>query len=164
MIGAEMTSRALCSCSAQVPGAQARLGTSRAGIGTSSFGLLRLNHLKPVKNFRRLQVQAAVEIDDNQVSNGPLRGSKLPPKKPVMVDPLEAKRLAALEWKQLQERVAFQKQQKIEAINGGWAVLGLMIGIVLEGNTGKGILAQVAGYLDSLADFIASITPGTPSV
>jgi hypothetical protein len=37
-----------------------------------------------------------------------------------------------------------QKQQRIEAINGGWAVLGLTIGIVLEGYTGKGILAQVS--------------------
>jgi len=37
-----------------------------------------------------------------------------------------------------------QKQQRIEAINGGWAVLGLTIGIILEGYTGKGFLAQVS--------------------
>lgn len=43
-----------------------------------------------------------------QVSNGPLRGSKEPPKATLMVDPLEAKRLAAVEWKLLQERAAFQ--------------------------------------------------------
>jgi hypothetical protein len=40
-----------------------------------------------------------------------------------------------------------QKQQRIEAINGGWAVLGLTLGIVLEGYTGKGILAQVSDLL-----------------
>lgn len=47
-------------------------------------------------------------IQGKQVSNGPLRGSKEPPKQTLMVDPLEAKRLAAVEWKLLQERVAFQ--------------------------------------------------------
>jgi len=42
------------------------------------------------------------------VANGPLRGSKEPPKVTLMVDPLEAKRLAAEEWTLLQERAAFQ--------------------------------------------------------
>lgn len=41
-----------------------------------------------------------------------------------------------------------QKQQRIEAINGGWAVLGLTVGIVFEGYTGKSILAQVSDYLN----------------
>lgn len=37
-----------------------------------------------------------------------------------------------------------QKKKRIEAINGGWAVLGLTIGIIVEGYTGKGILSQVS--------------------
>ncbi|KAG0580886.1 hypothetical protein KC19_4G207700 [Ceratodon purpureus] len=162
---AVMASGALCSCghaAAVEASGRASLG---AGTSTSSFGLWRfsrLGHVKPVKKGRRFQVQAAVEIDGKPISNGPLRGSRSAPKETLMVDPLEAKRLAAVEWKLLQERVVFQNQQRIEAINGGWAVLGLTIGIILEGHTGKGILAQVAGYLDSFADFLASITPGTP--
>jgi hypothetical protein len=47
-------------------------------------------------------------IQGKKASNGPLRGSREPPKETLMVDPLEAKRLAAVEWKLLQERVAFQ--------------------------------------------------------
>ena len=47
-------------------------------------------------------------LQGRQVSNGPLRGSRPAPKETLMVDPLEAKRLAAVEWKLLQERAAFQ--------------------------------------------------------
>lgn len=39
-----------------------------------------------------------------------------------------------------------QRQREIEAINGGWAVLGLTIGVILEGYTGNGILAQVNSF------------------
>jgi len=38
-----------------------------------------------------------------------------------------------------------QRQRKIEAINGGWAMLGLTAGLVIEAQTGNGILLQVGG-------------------
>ncbi|CAK9868253.1 unnamed protein product [Sphagnum jensenii] len=111
---------------------------------------------KPLKRFKHVAVRALVETN----SNGSFRRSRKQTKEVIMVDPLEAKRLAAEEWKLLQVRAALQRQQQIEAINGGWAVLGLTAAIVIEGYTGKGILEQVAGYLDSIADFIAGLTPG----
>jgi hypothetical protein len=36
-----------------------------------------------------------------------------------------------------------QNRRQAEAINGALAVLGLTVGLVLEGRTGKGILGQV---------------------
>ncbi|KAH8933326.1 hypothetical protein BDL97_18G024800 [Sphagnum fallax] len=111
---------------------------------------------KPLKRFKHVAVRALVETN----SNGSFRRSRKQTKEVIMVDPLEAKRLAAEEWKLLQARAALQRQQQIEAINGGWAVLGLTAAIVIEGYTVKGILEQVAGYLDSIADFIAGLTPG----
>ncbi|CAK9210831.1 unnamed protein product [Sphagnum troendelagicum] len=111
---------------------------------------------KRLKRFKHVAVRALVETN----SNGSFRRSRKQTKEVIMVDPLEAKRLAAEEWKLLQARAALQRQQQIEAINGGWAVLGLTAAIVIEGYTGKGILEQVAGYLDSIADFIAGLTPG----
>ncbi|CAM6015724.1 unnamed protein product [Sphagnum balticum] len=112
---------------------------------------------KPLKRFKHVAVRALAETNN---SNGSFRRSRKQTKEVIMVDPLEAKRLAAEEWKLLQARAALQRQQQIEAINGGWAVLGLTAAIVIEGYTGKGILQQVAGYLDSIADFITGLTPG----
>lgn len=37
-----------------------------------------------------------------------------------------------------------QRRRQIEAINGAWAMLGLTAGLVIEGQTGNGILAQVS--------------------
>ncbi|KAG6499827.1 hypothetical protein ZIOFF_039622 [Zingiber officinale] len=71
----------------------------------------------------------------------------------IMVDPVEAKRLAA---KQMQEIKAKEKlkvryhgmrRRQAEAINGALAMIGLTAGLVIEGQTGKGILGQLAGYL-----------------
>lgn len=39
-----------------------------------------------------------------------------------------------------------QRRRQIEAINGAWAMIGLTAGLVIEGQTGKGILAQVTSY------------------
>jgi hypothetical protein len=36
-----------------------------------------------------------------------------------------------------------QRQKEIKAINGGWAVLGLTPGLIIDGYTGKSILIQV---------------------
>ncbi|KAF3457343.1 hypothetical protein FNV43_RR02000 [Rhamnella rubrinervis] len=36
-----------------------------------------------------------------------------------------------------------KRQRQIEAINGAWAIIGLTTGLVIESQSGKGILAQV---------------------
>lgn len=42
-----------------------------------------------------------------------------------------------------------QRQRRIEAINGTWAMIGLTVGLVIEGQAGNGILAQVCYYLQN---------------
>lgn len=103
-----------------------------------------------VKKAKRPRFQVLVQ---KVVSSGP--------KEIVMVDPIEAKRLAAEQMKQLQAKAEFKRQRTIEAINGGWAMLGLTVGIVIEGYTGKTILSQVAGYLHVLADTLDKYLPSS---
>ncbi|KAI3472455.1 hypothetical protein Pfo_029575 [Paulownia fortunei] len=71
----------------------------------------------------------------------------------VMVDPLEAKRLAARQMEQIKAKEKFKKRRQIEAINGAWAMIGLTAGLVIEGHTGNSILAQLAGYWAALIGF-----------
>ncbi|XP_030458974.1 uncharacterized protein LOC115679513 [Syzygium oleosum] len=71
----------------------------------------------------------------------------------IMVDPLEAKRLAAQQMQRLKAKEKFQRRRQIEAINGAWAMIGLTAGLVVEGQTGKGILGQLAGYWDAIVRF-----------
>lgn len=71
----------------------------------------------------------------------------------IMVDPMEAKRLAAKQMQQLRAKEKFQRRRQIEAINGAWAMIGLTAGLVVEGQTGKGILSQLAGYWDAFIRF-----------
>lgn len=71
-------------------------------------------------------------------------------KEVIMVDPLEAKRLAAKEMEEIKAKEKFEREREIEAVNGAWAMLGLTAGLVVEGQTGKGILGQLAGYLGSI--------------
>ena len=44
-----------------------------------------------------------------------------------------------------------QRRRQIEAINGTWAMLGLTAGLVVEGQTGNSILAQVCLLRDMLS-------------
>ncbi|XP_015879487.3 uncharacterized protein LOC107415642 [Ziziphus jujuba] len=74
-------------------------------------------------------------------------------RKVIMVDPLEAKRLAAKQMEQIKAKEKFKRQRQIEAINGAWAMIGLTAGLVIEGHTGKGILAQLAGYWSIIVNF-----------
>ncbi|KAF8035508.1 hypothetical protein BT93_C1513 [Corymbia citriodora subsp. variegata] len=74
-------------------------------------------------------------------------------KEVIMVDPLEAKRLADKQMQQLQAKEKFQRRRQIEAINGAWAMIGLTAGLVIEGQTGKSILSQLAGYWDAIVQF-----------
>ncbi|KAG9446543.1 hypothetical protein H6P81_012671 [Aristolochia fimbriata] len=64
----------------------------------------------------------------------------------LMVDPVEAKRLAEIQMQKIKAKEKMKMQRRIEAINGAWAMIGLTVGLVIEGNTGNGILAQLAGY------------------
>nr|CAD1827847.1 unnamed protein product [Ananas comosus var. bracteatus] len=67
----------------------------------------------------------------------------------IMVDPLEAKRLAAKQMQEIQAKEKLKRRRRAEAINGAWAMIGLTAGLVVEGQTGKGILGQLAGYWDA---------------
>ncbi|XP_030523503.1 uncharacterized protein LOC115736124 isoform X2 [Rhodamnia argentea] len=93
--------------------------------------------------------QAFRLLADPNMSSG--RGSSI--NDVIMVDPLEAKRLAAKQMQQLQAKEKFQRRRKLEAINGAWAMIGLAAGLVVEGQTGKGILSQLAGYWDAFVRF-----------
>ncbi|XP_031285102.1 uncharacterized protein LOC116143786 [Pistacia vera] len=71
----------------------------------------------------------------------------------IMVDPLEAKQLAAKQMEQIKVKEKFKRRRQIEAINGAWAMIGLTAGLVIEGHTGKNFLAQLAGYLSAIVSF-----------
>nr|CAB3447200.1 unnamed protein product [Digitaria exilis] len=43
------------------------------------------------------------------------------------------------------------RRRQAEAINGALAMIGLTAGLVVEGQTGKGILGQLAGYLAAIS-------------
>ncbi|XP_026402160.1 uncharacterized protein LOC113297799 [Papaver somniferum] len=72
----------------------------------------------------------------------------------VMVDPLEAKRLATKQMEEIKAREKLGRQRRIEAINGTWAMLGLTAGLVIEGRTGDSIITQLEGYWRSIQNFI----------
>ncbi|KAI3811378.1 hypothetical protein L1987_21099 [Smallanthus sonchifolius] len=74
-------------------------------------------------------------------------------KEVIMVDPAEAKRLAAKQMEDIKKKQTFKRRRQIEAINGAWAILGLTAGLVIEGQTGNGILAQLAGYWAVVVNF-----------
>ncbi|XP_038710811.1 uncharacterized protein LOC120005311 isoform X2 [Tripterygium wilfordii] len=71
-------------------------------------------------------------------------------KEVIMVDPVEAKRLAAKQMQQIQAKEKFKRRRQIEAINGAWAIIGLAAGLVIEGQTGKSILTQLADYWSAI--------------
>ncbi|XP_057464164.1 uncharacterized protein LOC130753963 isoform X4 [Actinidia eriantha] len=64
-------------------------------------------------------------------------------KEVIMVDPLEAKRLAVKQMEEIKAKEKLKRRRQIEAINGAWAMIGLTAGLVVEGQTGNSILAQV---------------------
>ncbi|XP_072972970.1 uncharacterized protein [Typha angustifolia] len=73
----------------------------------------------------------------------------------IMVDPVEAKRLAAKQMQEIQAKEKLKRRRRAEAINGAWAMIGLTAGLVVEGPTGKGILGQLAGYWAAFARLFA---------
>ncbi|XP_043710242.1 uncharacterized protein LOC122659165 [Telopea speciosissima] len=87
------------------------------------------------------------------LANPKLTPGKGIPKEVIMVDPLEAKRLAAKEMQVIQAAERLRRQRQIEAVNGAWAMIGLTAGLVIEGHTGNGFLAQLIGYWRALFGF-----------
>ncbi|KAG5243680.1 cytochrome P450 [Salix suchowensis] len=87
------------------------------------------------------------------LANPNVSGNSNPLKEIIMVDPLEAKQLAAKQMKEIQKKERLMKRRQIEAINGAWAMIGLTAGLVIEGHTGKSILEQLAGYWSAIAHF-----------
>ncbi|KAG8651842.1 uncharacterized protein LOC110616464 isoform X2 [Manihot esculenta] len=98
---------------------------------------------------RRTKSQAFRILANPNVSGG--RDSK---NEIIMVDPLEAKRLAAIQMRELQAKEKLKRQRQIEAINGAWAMIGLTAGLVIEGGTGKSIPDQLAGYWFAIVHFV----------
>ncbi|KAJ0263159.1 Uncharacterized protein HA466_0035640 [Hirschfeldia incana] len=92
----------------------------------------------------------AVRVLANPNASSPPPGKVKAKKEVIMVDPLEAKRLAAKQMEKIKGRERQQRRREIEAINGAWAIIGLTIGLIIEAQTGKGILAQLVGYWSSL--------------
>ncbi|KAL3623852.1 hypothetical protein CASFOL_032668 [Castilleja foliolosa] len=89
----------------------------------------------------------AIRVLANPNASSDRKSSK---KEVVMVDPLEAKRLAAKQMEQITAKEKFKNRRNIEAINGAWAMIGLTAGLVIEGHTGNTIIAQLAGYWDAI--------------
>ncbi|RWW72686.1 hypothetical protein BHE74_00019542 [Ensete ventricosum] len=71
----------------------------------------------------------------------------------IMVDPIEAKQLAAKQMREIQAKEKLKRRRQAEAVNGTLAMIGLTAGLVIEGQTGKGILGQLTGYWDAIATF-----------
>ncbi|KAL2939773.1 High molecular mass early light-inducible protein HV58 chloroplastic [Bienertia sinuspersici] len=71
----------------------------------------------------------------------------------LMVDPLEAKKLAAKQMAEIKTKERFEKRRRIEVINGAWAMIGLTAALVVEGRIGKGILGQLDGYWHAVLSF-----------
>eukprot|EP00850_Spirogloea_muscicola_P023506 SM000362S13793 [mRNA] locus=s362:48572:49636:- [translate_table: standard] len=91
--------------------------------------------------MRRRQRNAAFQVCSRRAAH--LSTCSQPRSRPSLLSAIGAR------W-----RLAWQRLREIEAVNGGWAMLGLTSGIVVEGVAGQGILAQWATYLDKLADMI----------
>ncbi|CAN0911242.1 Cyclic nucleotide-gated ion channel 17 [Linum grandiflorum] len=98
---------------------------------------------------------AVVQSDDNSVASRTksqvsrisatpnVSGSGYTKSEVIMVDPTEAKRLAAKQMVEIRRKEKLERRKEIEAINGAWAMIGLTAGLVIEGYTGKSILEQV---------------------
>ncbi|XP_059286744.1 uncharacterized protein LOC132040150 [Lycium ferocissimum] len=71
-------------------------------------------------------------------------------KEVIMVDPVEAKRLAAKQMEEIKAKERFERRKQIEAINGAWAMIGLTVGLVIEGHTGLSIPSQLASYISAI--------------
>jgi hypothetical protein len=108
---------------------------------------------------RTRAVAAGGENEDTM----PSASSKPPLKTPEMVPPAVAKDIADKDMEKRNKAAAYQRLREIEANNGGWAMLGLTLGVVTEGITRKGILAQIASMIDWVSGVIDAISSALPS-
>ncbi|VFQ87949.1 unnamed protein product [Cuscuta campestris] len=115
---------------------------SPSDLRKKQFGSHRQNRLTP-RGTKRQGIRLLAKLNASQRN----RSSK---KEVIMVDPLEAKRLAAEEKEEIETKQRLKRRRQIEAINGAWAMIGLTAGLVIEGHTGKSILAQLAGYSSAI--------------
>uniref|UniRef100_A0A1J3GJF3 Uncharacterized protein n=1 Tax=Noccaea caerulescens TaxID=107243 RepID=A0A1J3GJF3_NOCCA len=122
-------------------------------------GLRRHRDAKLVVNRGR---GGAVRVLANPNASPPPPGKAKVKKEVYMVDPIEAKRLAGKQMEEIKGRERQQRRREIEAINGAWAIIGLLIGLVIEAQTGKGILAQLAGYWAAILNLFIPSTPNLP--
>ncbi|PIN18214.1 hypothetical protein CDL12_09109 [Handroanthus impetiginosus] len=104
---------------------------------------LRLQHERDVRLFPQRTRSRAIRVLANP-NVSPDKGNSN--KEVIMVDPLEAKRLAAKQMERIKAKEKLKKRRQIEAINGAWAMIGLTAGLVIEGHTGNNIITQLAGY------------------
>ncbi|TVU29293.1 hypothetical protein EJB05_20877 [Eragrostis curvula] len=100
--------------------------------------------------YRRSHVQSFVAF----ASADAPQGKRSSGQNVVMVDPLEAKRLAAKQMQEIRAREKFKRSRQAEAINGALAMIGLTAGLIVEGQTGKGILGQLAGYVAAISSLL----------
>ncbi|KAL7134422.1 hypothetical protein ABFS83_11G025900 [Erythranthe nasuta] len=103
--------------------------------------------------FPRRTRNQEIRVLANPNASPPSSEKRKPKKEVVMVDPVEAKRLAAKQMELIKAKEKFIKRRQIEAINGAWAMIGLTAGLVIEGQTGDSILAQLAGYAAAFLGF-----------
>ncbi|WVZ74654.1 hypothetical protein U9M48_022814 [Paspalum notatum var. saurae] len=94
--------------------------------------------------YRRSKALASASADSPKVKRS--SGDSV-----VMVDPLEAKRLAAKQMQEIRAKEKLKKRRRAEAINGALAMIGLTAGLLVEAQTGKGILGQLAEYLTAIS-------------
>ncbi|CAN8326193.1 unnamed protein product [Cochlearia groenlandica] len=124
-----------------------------------------------VKGLRRHQEDAklvgnkarggAVHVLANPNIPSPSLPGKVKTKKVViMVDPLEAKRLAMNNMEEIKGKEKQQRKRETEARNGAWAITGLAIGLVIEAQTGKTVLAQLVCYW-SVTQVLHLLIPST---
>ncbi|XP_009379505.1 uncharacterized protein LOC103967904 isoform X1 [Pyrus x bretschneideri] len=76
----------------------------------------------------------------------------------IMVDPLEAKRLAAKQMEEIKAKEKYKRKRQIEAINGAWAMIGLTAGLLIEAQTGKSIPTQLVDYWSVIVDIFVPET------
>ncbi|KAK1399856.1 hypothetical protein POM88_009719 [Heracleum sosnowskyi] len=101
----------------------------------------------------RLIIRRAKNPSFRVLANPNASTGKQNSKEVIMVDPVEAKRLAAKQMEKIKAKEKFKRRRQIEAINGAWAMIGLTAGLVIEGKTGNSIMAQVIGYWTTFISF-----------
>jgi len=126
----------------------------RTGRTESSDEILRYSTVFKVQATYSSKDDGAAARRISTASTPRLLRSKPSLQQPLMVEPQVAKQLAEADMQRRLRKANLQRQRRIEAENGGWAMLGLTAGLINEAYTGRGIIAQVADYLDAATTFL----------